>query len=373
MKKAAEPPGISASKDVTGFGSTMGQKLRNNFARKAYEFRLRKKRLMEFGLRRHLLPRRVKHIHGPAEISYDLNELLVISVVRNGELYINSFMDHYRAMGVKHFVFLDNGSTDDTLEMLCALDGVTVLQTDAPYNKYENAMKRYLAEGFSHRRWNLCADIDELFDYPFSSTLSLADFLGYLNHNNYTAVVAQMLDMFSDVTLNNLKSQPDDLLGEKYVYYDISSIDKEEYLWSERSNPAIKMHWGGIRKMVFGTINGLTKAALVLMDGRVRPFITWHHPKGARMADISCLLRHYPFVSSFQAKVEDAARTGRYGMRVTDEYRMYAKRLNSDVDLNLKLGSARCYAGTEPLIEEEFLVISERYRQWVANHPRKRR
>jgi hypothetical protein len=99
-----------------------------------------------------------------------------------------------------------------------------------------------------------------------------------------------------------LESKTDDILKEKYVYYDISDIEKEDYLWSKRSNPAIKMHWGGIRKRVFGTINGLTKSPLVFMDGKVKPFITWHHPKGARMADISCLLMHYPFVSSSMQK-----------------------------------------------------------------------
>jgi hypothetical protein len=327
-----------------------------------------RRRLMEFGLRPHLLRPRVRRVRGPATISYALDELLVISVVRNGELYINSFLDHYRSMGVKHFVFLDNGSTDHTLEMLCAEDGLTILQTEAPYNKYENTMKRYLAETFSPGRWNLCADIDELFDYPFSRNLRLPDFLGYLNENRYTAVVTQMLDMFSDIALNKLESNADDILKEKYIYYDISSIEKEEYLWSERSNPEIKMHWGGIRKMVFGTINGLTKSALVLMDGKVKPFITWHHPKGARMADISCLLRHYPFVSSFYAKVEDAVRTGRYGMRVTDEYKVYAKGLNGGTDLNFKFQSAQLFAGLEPLIEQQFLIVSNRYRQWVREH-----
>jgi len=323
---------------------------------------------MEFGLRPYLLRPRVKDVRGPATISYGLDELLVISVVRNGELYIKSFLDHYRSMGVKHFVLLDNGSTDRTLEMLCAQDDVTILQTEAPYNKYENTMKRYLAERFSSGRWNLCADIDELFDYPFSENLRLCDFLGYLNENKYTAVVTQMLDMFSDIALNKLESKPDDILKEKYIYYDISSIEKEEYLWSERSNPDIKMHWGGIRKMVFGTINGLTKSALVLMDGRVKPFITWHHPKGARMADISCLLRHYPFVSSFYAKVEDAARTGRYGVRVTDEYQAYSKRLASNVNVNFKLESAQLFTGLEPLIEDRFLIVSDKYREWVNDH-----
>jgi hypothetical protein len=323
---------------------------------------------MEFGLRPYLLPRTVKHIYGPAKISYALDELLVISVVRNGELYIRSFLDHYRSMGVRHFVFLDNDSADRTLEMLCTQEEVTVLETEAPYNKYENTMKRYLAERFSSGRWNLCADIDELFDYPFSERLSLRDFLGYLNNNNYTAVVAQMLDMFSDVPLQKLESKADDVLTAKYSFYDISAIKKEDYLWSERSNPDIKMHWGGIRKMVFGTNNGLTKSPLVLMDGKVRPFITWHHPKGARMADISCVLMHYPFVSSFYAKVKDAARTGRYGMRVTDEYRGYLRTLEGNANLNLKFESGRGFTGLEQLIKDQFLIVSEKYRQWVDGH-----
>lgn len=325
---------------------------------------------MEFGLRLHLLPRRVKHIHGPAEISYGLDEVSVISVVRDGELYINSFMDHYRSMGVRHFVFLDNGSIDRTVEMLCAQDQVTVLQTDAPYNKYENTMKRYLAERFSRGRWNLCADIDELFDYPFSESLSLADFLRYLNGNNYTAVATQMLDMFSDVPFGKLESKADDVLKAKYCFYDISQIDKEEYLWSQASNPEIKMHWGGIRKMMFGTNNGLTKAALVRMDGRVKPFITWHHVKGGRMADISCILMHYPFVSTFCAKVEDAVRTGRYGMIVTSEYKMYAKGLNDSADLNFKRDSARCFRGLKALIDDDFLIVSDKYLHWVNEHAR---
>jgi len=344
------------------------QKLIDELAAKKRRLLWKNRLFWEFGIRPYLLRPKVKHFHGPEEISYGLDELLVISVVRNGELYLKSFLDHYRSMGVRHFVFLDNGSTDQTLDLLCLHDDLTVLQTDVPYGKYENTMKRYLAERFSAGRWNLCADIDELFDYPFSESLSLRDFLGYLNTNRYTAVAAQMLDMFSDIPLNDLESTAADSLGDKYPYYDISTIAKEEYLWSQRSNPDIKMHWGGIRKRVFGTLNGLTKSPLVLMDGKVRPFITWHHARGAKMADISCLLRHYPFVSSFHAKVDDAVRTGRYGFKVNDEYKAYAKRLGDGAKVEFKTEAAQRFVGLGPLIEEGFLIVSAKYRQWVNGH-----
>jgi hypothetical protein len=119
-----------------------------------------KRRALEFGVRPHLLRGRVRHLHGPQYISYRVDDLLAISVVRNGELYIKSFMEHHLALGIEHFVFLDNGSTDSTVESLRAYPQVTVLWTDAPYEKYENTMKRYLVERFSRGRWSLCVDID---------------------------------------------------------------------------------------------------------------------------------------------------------------------------------------------------------------------
>jgi hypothetical protein len=327
-----------------------------------------KRRALEFGVRPHFLRGRVKYLYGPPDIRYGVDDLLVISVVRNVELYIKSFMEHHLALGVGHFVFLDNGSTDSTVERLRTYPQVTVLWTDAPYERYENTMKRYLAERFSRGRWCLCVDGDELFDYPFSRSLSLGDFLRYLNHNRYTAVVAQMLDMFSGGPFTTIESTPDDRLKEKYPFYDLSSIVKSEYEWSEPSTPHIKMHWGGIRRAVFGTGNGLTKAALVRMDGRVRPFVEWHQATGALVADVSCVLMHYPFVSTFPAKVREAVRTGRYGMTTTDEYVAYLKGLEMNPMLALRLDTARRFEDLEQLIAEDFLVVSDKYRQWVKAH-----
>jgi hypothetical protein len=324
------------------------------------------RRAVEFGIRARLLPLRIHHVYGPTRIEYGPDQVLLITVVRNGALFVDSFLKHYKALGIAHCVFLDNGSTDSTVEMLRGRPGVTVLQTDAPYAKYENTMKRYLANRFSAGRWNLCVDIDELFDYPCSRDLPLAGFIRYLNARGFTAVVAQMLDMFADVPLAHVQSTAGDQLKDKYVYYDTSAVQKTDYGWSRLSTPAIKMHRGGIRRTVFGTNNGLTKAPLVLMTGRVKPFVEWHQATGALVADVSCVLLHYPFVGSFAAKVEDAVRTGRYGATTTDEYVAYARALARDPALSLKRSTATRFGGLDPLIADGFLVVSDEYRQWVA-------
>ena len=46
------------------------------------------------------------------------------------------------------------------------------------------------------RNWVLCVDIDELFDYPFRREIPTVDLLRYLNRCGFTAVVAQLLDLF---------------------------------------------------------------------------------------------------------------------------------------------------------------------------------
>ena len=160
-----------------------------------------KTELVEFNLRGFILPWKISHIHGLPQVNYAADELLVACVVRNGESYVHAFMGHYSKLGVKHFVFLDNGSTDATVERLRIYHNVTVLQTSAEYRYYENTMKRYLLQRFARGRWCLCADIDELFDYPSSKTVSLALLLRYLSAHNYNAVVTQMLDMIPDAPL----------------------------------------------------------------------------------------------------------------------------------------------------------------------------
>ncbi len=52
------------------------------------------------------------------------------------------------------------------------------------------------------------------------------------------------------------------------------------------------------------------------------------------------------------------------------KYRAYAKAFERDHKLGLKLASARAFAGLESLLTDGFLVVSEKYRNWVvANGP----
>jgi Glycosyl transferase family 2 len=320
-------------------------------------------------IRKMILPLRISHLMGPRRVTCDLHDVIVTCVMRNGILHLDSFLRHYRKLGVKHFVFLDTGSTDGSVNRLLNEDKITLLQTSAPYRVYENLMKLFLAETYCLGRWCLTADIDELFDYPYSEVVTFPDFISYLNRENYNAVITQMLDMFSDVPLSKLCSRPEDDLRLKYSYYDLSSITKHKYQYSDVPDRRIMMHSGGIRKRLFGTDNGLTKVSLFLMDGEIKPFFTtWHHVENARIADVSCVLLHFPFVQSFYDKVSEAVVSGRYGYHVNDEYKAYLFGLNNVREQTFKLPTADVFTHVEELIAREFIVVSEKYQNWANSH-----
>jgi hypothetical protein len=325
--------------------------------------RLNKLDIVQFELRGFLLPFRIKHVHGLRRFASSPEDVIVISVLRNGELWLKSFLSHHRELGVKRFVMLDNGSTDQTIAILSKQPDVTLLQTDAPYHAYENTMKLYLAQRFCRNRWCLCVDVDELFDFPFSSRMSFASFISYLNSKKYNAVITQMLDMFSDVPLQQIESTPTDDTKTKYQYYDISNIEATPYTLGD-PHPLLKMHRGGIRKSIFDTNGGLTKVSLFLMDERIKPFVYWHHALNARIADVSCVLLHFPFVSSFYQKVVEAVESGRYGYLTSNEYASYLNGLRVSPQLQLKLSSARMLTSIEELLESGFLFASEHYTRW---------
>ena len=78
---------------------------------------------------------------------------------------------------------------------------------------------------------------------------------------------------------------------------------------------------------------------------------------------------HYPFNRAFYEKVEEAVRTGRYGIAASHEYRAYWAVLAEDPELSLHRPTAQRYVGVDLLADLEFLQVSDQYRRWVADHP----
>src|SRR5215216_4896202 len=331
----------------------------------------------------------IEHLHGPEEMDYEPDELVVVCLVRDGRPYVKSFVEHYRSLGVKHLFFLDNNSTDGTVEALKTYDNVTVLRTELPYKNpkgglggTETLFKQYLIGRFGKKdRWCLYADIDELFDYPYSDVVGLDSFMGYLTEKSYTAVAAQMLDMFPEEPLSGREGTlEDEPLKERHRFYDISNISrrsiKELHHLHNRNNTLesdeIEMFRDGIQNTIFGSKPLRTKFPLVFTDGRIKPFDrSSHWVDNAKIADITCVLLHYKFLDGyFHKQAAQAVREGQYH-NASARYKRYLEVLDKNPALKMKRESARELKGVNDLVENGFLVVSEEYMMMVYDEERK--
>ena len=314
----------------------------------------------------------VKHLHGPKEMTYAPDELVVVCIVRNGRPYIRSFIDHHLSLGVKHIVFLDNGSDDDTVAVARDHKHVTVLQSRLPYKKYEGAMIQYLISRSGKGRWSLYLDIDELFDYPYSDVVGPSSLLRYLNEKSYSAVVTQVLDMFPDRALASLAGQRDEPLKALYRFYDLSNIKSKDY-GSKRNvvaNDNIKKYTDGIRSTLFDVPFALTNHRLIFFDGKVKPGASGrglHRIENARLADFSCVLYHYKLVDGFQEWAAQVVREERYNPELTlRHYKKYHEVLERNPGIRIKQATARELGSVNELIDNGFLVVSEEYSRWAG-------
>ena len=319
-------------------------------------------------------------LHGPAQVSFENDELVVLVVVRDGRSYIKSFVEHYFTLGAKHLVFLDNGSEDGTIEALKEYEsGVTVFSTGLPFKQYQISMRQYLVERFGRGRWTLSVDIDELFDYPFSDVVSVKALLQYLNDNRYTAVIAQMLDMFPEAISSEVVAVSSETpLKKLHRYYDTSDVTTREYnlfqdlTGNEASNEEIKVLQGGVQRRLFNLSPMLTKHPLVFLEEGVRPVdLSEHWVGGARLADFSGVLLHYKLSADLyglaRREVEKRTYPNRHG-----KYDKYVEILESASQLLLKDETSRQLQSTDELLGTQFMVLSEKYMKFVDQEYRRK-
>jgi hypothetical protein len=322
------------------------------------------------GAQKWLLHHSLRLAHGPAEVARGTDEVVVLVVVRDGRAYVKSFVEHYRSLGAKHLVFLDNGSTDGTVEALTGYEDVTVFRTALPFKRYGLTMRKYLVERFGRGRWTLNVDVDELFVYPYMDVVDLRSLLGYLNENRYTAVVTGVLDMFPEEPLTGVVRHEDEPLKDLHRFYDISEVREEAYeavgdVGNALSNPDVPILRGGIRRTLFGMNSLLIKHPLIFMDGKLKPTDLSEHWVGdARLADFTGVLLHYKLLNGLYAAVRREVEVRNYPNR-WGKYDKYLKVLEEAPELLIKADTAKELRSTNDLVGTRFMVLSEGYLDFV--------
>ena len=262
------------------------------------------------------------------------------------------------------------------MNFLKQYEDVTLYETRLTHKEYETEIRRIIIEEHCRGKWCLCVDIDEFFDYPYSDRLKLNKFIRYLNINHYTAVVAYMLDMFAK-DYQFLSEKIKEELQTKYCYYDTSKINKENYFkfsyvysnFNRLSNNKIKFYYGGIRRNHFKTANNsfwLIKHPLIFIDHKIEAISNPHYCNKAYIADISCILKHYKFISSFKKRVEQSMKSDSdYDFFTKKEFTAYNSILKDTDKLNMYSNKAEKYTNINHLIKKRFITVSKKYLKFI--------
>ncbi|WP_120503748.1 glycosyltransferase family 2 protein [Sulfitobacter mediterraneus] len=328
--------------------------------------------------RRQQFARSLRHLHGPAQLNAGADEVVLIALVRNGSYYLDAFFAHYRAMGIRHFVFIDNGSTDDTLTRIAAEPGTIIDQSALPLAGFEDLIRQYPANTYGQNRWCLYVDMDEVFDFEGRESLGMDGLIAYLNGQGATAMVAQMLEMFPKAPLREVAHLPYAQVLEEFSYFDISTVDKYDYhstdipfseLLKDNTNPNrdIQFCFGGVRGKVFGEACCLTKHPLIFNGPDVTPAPHPHLSMGVTCADITGVIKHYKFANDPGAR--DAASLGAGDVAHGEDARRAAVMRNVP-DVTLFSLDARPWNRVELLIRAGFVVGSKAFSEYLSKATR---
>lgn len=270
-------------------------------------------------------------------------DILAFVTQRNERLRLPYFLEYYRNLGVRHFLFVDNDSDDGSLDYLSQQPDVSVWHTRSGYKRARFGMDwiNWLLFRYGNGHWCLTVDPDEFLVYPHHETRPLQALTDWLDNTGRNAFPAMLLDMYPQGPVD---AQP---YHEGQNPFEIARwFDPANYTISK--NPTYGNLWiqGGPRVRAFFRDDPLAGPALNKI-----PLVKWfwryayvssthmllprklnltYDEDGGELAS-GCLL-HAKFLSTFSEKAsEELDRRQHYAN--SQEYRAYHAGLQDEVDL----------------------------------------
>jgi len=124
--------------------------------------------------------------------------VMLVAVARNERVLAPHFLQHYRALGVRAFTFVDNLSDDGTREYLAAQPDVLLYSADTEYKHSHFGVSWQQAVLGAHAlgQWVVLADLDEFLVYPGCETVPIERWIGSLEAAGHDAARVLMVDMY---------------------------------------------------------------------------------------------------------------------------------------------------------------------------------
>jgi hypothetical protein len=198
------------------------------------------------------------------------DSIICLCPMRNEEHILHSFLDHYYSHGVSHFVFFDNLSDDNTINILKDLSSkynieAYICEESFIASKWGSNWANDFMQKYCIDNWCITIDADEFF-MP-KNNQKIIDLISNLEARKLNSARSILVDMYPK-NLNSVHNQT----IESSCFFDRFN---EIYYKDGYSDFGQKYVMGGLRKRVYDSFNMISKCSLFKNE-----FYLSHHVSG---------------------------------------------------------------------------------------------
>lgn len=276
---------------------------------------------------------------------------IVISVLKDENIRLPDFLQHYRSAGVERFALIDNGSTDGSFEYLATQPDVDLFRRVGKFHwiPKQGWINRLIAD-YGYDRWYIYADIDELIVFDGLGSRAFLDITRHAERSGLRRVRGFLIDMYAQGPLLESRYARGGSIIEAYPFFDLEGYEERKF----KEIISVK---GGPRMRVFGKFAEelkpeLTKYPLFMLypdEAMVNPHHIWpldHNFQSSRLLGIL----HFKFLPDLADRIRKAIAAKCY-WNDSAEYKSYLKAVEADAKLSMFGARSGRYETTNDLIE----------------------
>ena len=279
--------------------------------------------------------------------------VIVVAVARNEKVLMPHFLDHYRSLGVRHFVLVDNLSDDGTREYLLAQRDVVLYSADTEYrhSHYGVAWQQAVLGAHALGRWVVLADIDELLVYEDCEHRPITEWLASLDERGYDAAMTLMVDMYPQGDLSSADFTAAESPFEVAPWFDEQPVVRWQLGGGNYSNLPTYLSALRHRLIPDSAPNLYTSQKIAVF--RYAPWVRLaqglHYASNLNVAPEPVVFAHFKYHAGFREKVmKEIARKQHFNG--AEEYRKYQALVAESCQSLFEPKCSRRWAGSREMI-----------------------
>lgn len=299
-------------------------------------------------------------------VRVERGDVLLFATLRNEAIRIPYFLEYYRGLGVRHFFFVDNGSTDGFRALVNNEADVSVWHTNGSYaaSNYGMHWLNFLLRRYGCEHWCVTCDPDEFLVYPRCDERNLAELAEFLESEHRRSMCCLMLDMYSDKPLRDTQYAASQDPFEVAPFFDGNGYTQVDGFLGDVYTR------GGVRRRIFfkddpDAAPALNKTPFVKWRWTYSYFMSMHQlvpawlnvPHEWNHTSVTGCVMHFKYFSLLGDKAREEMERGEH-WNDSFEYRRYNEMLEG-VDQVLAYEGSILYRDWKQLSDRGFLSLGQ--------------